>query len=57
MGLIVRRIRDSEDRPIEIMQFEQQTLGGMKNSEIPREMQGTIEHTNIDFLGLPCAST
>lgn len=30
VGLIVRRIRDFEDKPIEIMQFEQQTEEGMK---------------------------
>lgn len=58
IGLIVRRIRDFEDKPIEIMQFEQKTEERMKkNAESLREMQGTIQHTNIDFIGLFYEST
>lgn len=39
------------------MQFEQQMEERMKsNEESPREMQGTIEHTIIDVLGLPYES-
>lgn len=58
IGLTVRRIRDFEDKPIEIMQFEQQTEERMKkNQESLRKMQGTIKCTNIDFTGLFYEST